>query len=331
MAVDDTIQVALAFRDYARYARYAGVVMTSIFSHTKSRVHVTLLHDSTLMDENRNRFEQTAERWGQSVSFVDVGEQVFQIFANPDERWPIFGRAALYRLLMPDLLNMPWAIYLDCDIVVNLDIAELWAVSKQKEAQNAFFAAARNPPVDRAKYNWLVRWNSKICGWAMPPVLLDRSKLFNSGVLLMNLARIREKRELAKEASDFFKRYAHFATLPDNNFLCAAFSNDGDVFWVDERFNRCLDFHNIDNAIVHMAGAQPWKVFRDTPRDDLFWKTLAESEWRGDLLEMLRKRPIETYRASEGIRLIRSRVSVYKDRFIAIIKALFHFLCRRRS
>jgi lipopolysaccharide biosynthesis glycosyltransferase len=329
MIADDTIQVALAFYDPCHdYARYAGVVVTSIFSHTKSRVHVTIVHDSTLTDENRRRFEQTAQRWEQSVSFVDVGAQALQIFADPEERWPIYGRGALYRLLIPSLLNVPWVIYLDCDILVNLDIAELWAASKLEEAQNAFLIASRSAS-GGTKYNWLIRWHSKIRGWGMPSVLHDRKRLFNSGVLLMNLSRIREKYDLKKEAARFFERYIHFADQADNEFLCFLFSGDGDVFWTDARFNRCGDFVNLDNAILHMARAQPWKVFRDTPRDDLFWKTLAESEWRDDLLEMLRKRPIETYRASEGIRLLFSRAAVYKKRFIAMLKALFHIAVYR--
>jgi lipopolysaccharide biosynthesis glycosyltransferase len=290
---------------------------------------VTLLHDSTLTEENRRRFERTAERWRQRISFIDVSGHVARIAKNPDKAASFYTQGALFRILIPELLTVPKVIYLDCDVVVNLDIAEFWAVSGQEEARSAFLIAARSPG-GGAKYNWLIRCHSKIRGWGLPPVLQDESRLFNSGVLLMNLSRIREEHDLTKEAFDFFERYGRFAAQPDNDFLCAVFSRAGDVFWTEERFNRGGDFYNVGNAIVHAAGAQPWNVFRDTPRDDLFWKTLAESEWGGDLLEMLRKRPIETYRASDGIRLLFARASVYKDRFIALIGMLFYCLCKRR-
>ncbi|MBQ8692167.1 MAG: hypothetical protein IJ520_03390, partial [Synergistaceae bacterium] len=36
---------------------------------------------------------------------------------------------ALYRLFMPEVLSgLDKVIYLDCDIVVNMDIAELWDI-----------------------------------------------------------------------------------------------------------------------------------------------------------------------------------------------------------
>ena len=34
----------------------------------------------------------------------------------------------LFRLLIPDLLECPKVIYFDCDVLVNLDIRELWDI-----------------------------------------------------------------------------------------------------------------------------------------------------------------------------------------------------------
>ncbi|GHT01851.1 hypothetical protein AGMMS50276_30800 [Synergistales bacterium] len=131
----DRIEVVLAVYDpKGDYSRWAGVVVTSIFQNTKSPVNVTILHDTTLTDDNRDRFNRTAKRFGQNVSFVDVSEQILRISTNPDSDAGHLSRGTLYRLLIPDLLNIPKVIYLDCDIVVNLDIAELWNIPMENHS-----------------------------------------------------------------------------------------------------------------------------------------------------------------------------------------------------
>jgi lipopolysaccharide biosynthesis glycosyltransferase len=239
--------------------------MTSIFSNTRSRVHVTILHDATLTADNRRRFERTAERWKQSVSFVDVEERMRSFGAQWDKWAGVFTRGTLFRLLIPELLPVPKVLYLDCDIVVNLDLAELWATP----LDNASLAAVKDPLIH-------TRGNEKMRSKIMGSVTEEH---FNSGVLLMNLQRIREKYDLLREARDFFARFAHVANCADQDYLNVLFLKD--VVFLEERFNRVGWKHThpaIDRSILHLTG-KPWKRPQKNDRDALFWKTFSESEW----------------------------------------------------
>ncbi|MDR1378907.1 MAG: glycosyltransferase family 8 protein [Synergistaceae bacterium] len=283
------------------YSRYAGVVMTSLFSNTQNKVHVTILHDATLTDDNRHRFEHTAERWQQSVSFIDVSERVFRISGNPDKITRILSRGTLYRLLIPELFNLPKAIYLDCDIVVNLDLSDLWATP----IDNFSLAAAKDQLFATSDR----RSHEKIRTWAMRYI---PENYFNAGVLLMNLQRIRRKYDLVRDGFDFFKRYAHVADFADQDFLNVLFA--GEVYFLEARFNRMLNYHDIRNSILHFAGGQqPWKIPPKIPGHFLYWKVFMESEWSdqfGDALaEVCRNKPIELYYSKECLKLLLYRIA----------------------
>jgi len=253
--------------------------MTSLFYNTRSKVNVTILHDSTLTADNKRRFERTANNMEQNVSFIDVSEHIFQIAEDPDRITPYLSRGALFRLLIPDLMNVPKVIYLDCDIIVNLDIAELWNISL--ETQNASLAVVK----DQAFSNFSRKLHEKIRNWAMPYI---PENYFNSGVLIMNLNRIRANHPaFISEVFRFTKRYSLFTGFIDQDFLNVFFRDD--VIFVDIRFNNLLEYHNIDNAVLHFAieSSKPWKRLANTPRDHLFWKILMESEWGEQFFEIL--------------------------------------------
>ncbi|GHT01852.1 hypothetical protein AGMMS50276_30810 [Synergistales bacterium] len=104
-------------------------------------------------------------------------------------------------------------------------------------------------------------------------------KYFNAGVLLMNLSRIRQEYDLAKEAFCFFKRYSYLCDLADNDFLCALFNRD--VLSIDGRFNRVDKSGDsaIDNAILHYACSKPWQSAQISLFNAFFWEVFYESEW----------------------------------------------------
>jgi lipopolysaccharide biosynthesis glycosyltransferase len=275
----NVIQIVLAVFDASgKYSKYAGVVMTSIFQRTQNLVCVTILHDETLTEDNRSRFIRTAEVFGQTVRFIDVSEAVLALGQDIDDIAREFTRGTLFRLLIPDVIDAPKVIYLDCDIAVNMDIAELWGVG----VDNLSLAVA-----DRNKYPGTreTTLHIKIRAWAMR---FDELKYFNSGVLLMNLDRMRKRKlNLVESARAFSMRYRLCADFLDQDFLNAFFQ--GDVLFIDRRFNRTDPSANIENAILHFTGYErawePHPVVRT--RDHLFWETLIQSEWRDQLIESI--------------------------------------------
>jgi lipopolysaccharide biosynthesis glycosyltransferase len=276
-AEKNTIQVALAVYDpTGKYSRHAGVAMTSLFSRTSNPVCVTILCDKTLSKDNRDRFQKTADAFKQEVRFIDVSHSISNIGPKLDEFARSFSRGTLFRLTIPDVLDVGKVIYLDCDVAVNLDIFELWNIDIEDLSLAAIFDAA----IIRARR----KLHSRVRAWAMR---YDGEKYFNAGVLLMNLDRIRrEKCNLIEEAIKFFTRYYRCAEFPDQDFLNVFFGND--VRHIDERFNRISDHHNIDNSILHLTGRQkPWVAPLCEPRDYLYWNTFARSEWQDQTVDAM--------------------------------------------
>ena len=64
----DKIHVVLAVYDpRGTYSRHAGVVLVSMFSNTKSSMCVHILHDKTLNEDNKSKFIEQAEKFGQEL------------------------------------------------------------------------------------------------------------------------------------------------------------------------------------------------------------------------------------------------------------------------
>ena len=93
------------------------------------------MHDNTLTQDNREKFICIAERYNQLVKFYNVEElcadwikKIYQGFPNSDKKRFTIG--AFYRLFVPFVLpeTIEKAIYLDGDIIVNIDLNELWQI-----------------------------------------------------------------------------------------------------------------------------------------------------------------------------------------------------------
>ena len=116
-----------------RYSKFVGTTMASIFDNTTAEVTIHILHDDSLTDDNREKFFRLAERYNRRVKFYNVDELCADDIAYLHEKLAEavkrrFGIGAFYRLLIRKLFDGDKIIYLDADIIVNLDIAELWRV-----------------------------------------------------------------------------------------------------------------------------------------------------------------------------------------------------------
>lgn len=267
---NSTIHVTLAVHDpKGTYAQHAGVVMTSMFENTQSPVCVHILHDKTLTEENRERFLLTAERYAQSVLFWDMSEYVEklapEVLALVDNT---FSAGTLYRLFVPEVLPLNKVIYLDSDIVVNLDIKELWKISLDDHC----LAGVLEPFLKNLKRSFSVEGTQcRLNG-------CDPSSYINAGVLVMNLDLVRKHCDMVRECIHWLNRHRHTAVLPDQDFLNAFFR--GRIKLIDTRFNCNPCGGDISNTILHAMGPiKPWKAYQGTAIEPLYWKTLLKTPW----------------------------------------------------
>ena len=181
------IHVCFALYDLARhYSKFTGTAMLSLFENTATphlspTIAVHLLHDNTLTEDNREKFIYLAGRYSQIVKFYNVVELCADRIEEINKFFPNVYKtrlsiAAIYRLFIPQVLSaeIEKAIYLDSDIIVNLDINELWRFELGDNVLGAISESSNG--VDEQNAFTLVADG-----------LINRGKYFNSGVLLMNL------------------------------------------------------------------------------------------------------------------------------------------------
>ncbi|MBR1417943.1 MAG: hypothetical protein IJ576_03150, partial [Synergistaceae bacterium] len=107
---------------------------------------------------------------------------------------------------------------------------------------------------------------------------------FNSGVLVMNLNKIRQGLDgsLFDLAVKWLTRHGHSSGLVDQDALNGIFR--GRVKFIDNKFNYFannskLNNDNIPECIVHYAGDKPWRVLLNSKIYMLYWQNFLKSEW----------------------------------------------------
>lgn len=231
-----------------RYAKFTGTAMMSVFENTNGKVTAHILHDNSLSADDREKFSYLAGQYDQRVKFYNVAElcadkldYIQQTFADASEsRYSI---AMFYRFLIPQIFpaNIEKIIYLDSDIIVNLDIKELWRIDLEDKP----LAAANESEIDAERlkltldFKYLIKQN-----------LVDYDDYFNSGVLLMNLNFLRNDEENINRGLQFLSENPQMI-WPDQDVLNYLYA--GNYVKLAEKFDVFVDVERSKSAEVRPA------------------------------------------------------------------------------
>lgn len=133
-----------------------------------------LVHNESLTVDNKNKIITIAQRFQQDIRFYPVH--------LPESYHALSGHVtirALFRLMLPNLVEASKIIYLDCDIVVTMDIFELWNLNLNGKP----IAAILDPGM--MTFPDLIKQRIQSTGVSV-------QNYFNSGVLVMDLDCLRE-------------------------------------------------------------------------------------------------------------------------------------------
>lgn len=274
------IHVALSMYDpTGSYARHIGVLSTSILCNTKRKICIHILHDSTLTDTNRIKLIQIAKIFNQKIDLVDVSQKIDHFKLDIDKISGSFTRGAIFRLFIPDLLpQLSKVIYLDTDIIVNMDIGELWDISL-----GAYPIAG---VLDMSSINREYGKKFSTTRIAAQASGFIPGQYINSGVLLIDLDKIRKHGSLANLAYKFFLK--HKNGLPDQDFLNMEFLHEIKI--IDRCFNdepkEAPVGTDLFGHIWHFGGfgGKPWKNCIDAEPEILYWQYLNKTPWKDELI-----------------------------------------------
>ena len=216
------------------------------------------MHDNTLTDDNREKFIQIAERYGQPLKFYNVEELCADRIAEivkylPQAKESIFSIAMFYRLFITDLL-LPQGIekvfYLDSDIIVNCDIAEFWKIDLGDKP----FGAIPNlfQMKDEQASNNRTNKVMPLCKEG----IVKPEDYLNAGVMLMNLPVLRKEEATILAGIKFISEHPQYIYF-DQDVLNYCFSTS--YLKLPTKFNRIMLFvrpegeWTIEKKIYHYA------------------------------------------------------------------------------
>ena len=272
----EKIHVALAVCDpKGNYTQHAAVTLASVFANTKSPVCTHILHDETLTEENRAKLKELAGNFGQEIEFIDVDPYLDTNKIDVSRLSADGFKGTVFRLLLPELFSEDKMIYLDCDIVVTMDIAELWDINLHTKAVGVV-RDVHSLEYLEGKKEWPKR-RGKI--WSM--LGIEPGEYFNAGVLLIDLRKLREEYDFLKEVETFYAKYGKCITFADQDCLNAIFAHD--KLLLDERFNRMRADNVTDKDLIgiiwHFSKIKPWAVYSRPKLDELYWKYLRKTPY----------------------------------------------------
>jgi len=257
------------------YIPYLNVMLTSLLrSNPSCRFDVYLLH-TAIRQEALGRTEKLLGRAGRLIPIQaeDVGLEN----APTTDRYP---REIYYRIFaakyLPDTLDR--VLYLDPDLIVNGSIEPLYHLSME----DYYFAAASHIGEFMHKVNEL-RLD-----------LEEDSPYINSGVMLMNLDRLRREQNF-EDVFRFIEAHRKKLILPDQDIISSLYGSriyalDSFRYNMTERLFRRhapferdlnLDWVRRNSVIIHYCGRnKPWKETYFGQLDVFYRETVAHMKER---------------------------------------------------
>ena len=253
------------------YAKFVGASLRSVLVNTREKVTAHILHDKTLGEENKRRLTEIADKNGGRIRFYDVALPA-DLF---DElKAAAVSPAAVYRLRLAEIIDkgVKRVVYLDADTIVNLDIKEI----ARFDMNGKSIAAVSDEEVAN---------NS----WPTVPLVVkgyvDRNKYFNSGVLVIDMERLRGRKDFFAECYGFWKNNRYFCRYLDQDILNFLFKDDraelppnfNEFVYTAERgalYGKA--YRPLKSAVYHYAGGQ-LDFDGESPQSRLFFGHFAKT------------------------------------------------------
>ena len=273
---DEYPQIHIALATDNNYIIPTTVALKSIFQHHPNvRISVYLCHvQNQLKKDFIDFFVQFAAKHNAHLHPIEISQE--QLANLPETR---HGKAALLRLCLPKLLpQLKKILYLDGDVIVQSDLTELYNTDL---GENYIAAVKDTLPIYHPQRVKSLGINEK--HW-----------YFNTGVLLLNLEKLRQI-NLVEDIKAYAQKHYHEIALPDQdvlNYIC-----QGHTCYIHPRYNmnyavekdvaqstwgkKEIQEAKESPAIIHFVGPiKPWSILCVHPKRKQWWKVLRQTPFQ---------------------------------------------------
>lgn len=256
-----------------KYVPFLAVALQSLIENSSEKNYylIKILYTS-ITEENQEKIKKY-EKENVNIEFVDLNYYINKI-KNKLYTRDYYSVTTYFRLFIPNLYpQYNKALYLDCDIVLLADVAELYNI----DMGDNLVAAAPDDVIQKIEV--FQEYVEKVVGVA------DYRNYFNAGVLLMNLDELRK--------FDFQEKFLYslekikFAVAQDQDYLnrlCKGRVKIISNVW--DKMPISNDTDTNDLKLIHYNLAfKPWH-FEDILYKEYFWKYVKKTEFFDEIIKI---------------------------------------------
>ena len=254
------------------------ITLRSIVDHSKktNRYDIYVVHTG-LSKESRQKVLKVTNKENFFIHFYNVSPKIQDLQLRLELR-DYYSISTYYRLFLPGLFPLiNKAIYLDSDIVVREDIANMYTIDMKDNLLGAV------PDGSVQIYEEFKTYVREI-------IEVEPEKYFNAGVLLMNFKALRNFK-FEKKAIDLLKKVS-FKVAQDQDVL--NYLTKDKVLFLDPKWNVMPlgDRHPNPSLIHYNLILKPWK-HENIMYEDHFWDVAEKVGLFSTLLGQLKAIPEE--------------------------------------
>lgn len=252
------------------YAPFLGVALQSLTENASPdyQYNIHILTEG-LSAQNVSRLSAYNSE-NVSVIFNDVAEGIKSMSERIHVR-DYYTKATYYRFLIADMFpSYDRGLYLDCDIVVNGDVSELFNCDLGNN-----LVAAMNEEV-MTNFDVYGTYAEKVLG-------VDRYVYFNAGVMVMNLKLIRRV-DIQARLIEVMDEYT-FTPAQDQDYLNVLCH--GNVLLLPQHWNKnsfpgCEDENDYAKIVHYKINWKPWH-YDGVGYEKDFWEYASRTEYYEDI------------------------------------------------
>lgn len=276
---ENEMHVVLSFNH--KYAVYAAVMIQSLYDNNPfCNIYVHVLQKD-LTEWDKSELEKQAAKSQNTISFYMVDSSILPQDVEVTKEWSI---EAYFRLFMLEILphKIDRVLYFDVDVIVNQPIYDFY-----------FMDMKEYDIVGCRDFSTVMKKNFQDKREELFSSMKDSGDFtyINSGVMLMNLSRLREK-VCAKDYLEVMEKQKGKLVAPDQDIINL-------LHWkciglVDEYrydfFNACLKGISVEEvkqyvSIIHYAGPKPWQVGDiDMHAHRIWWEYAVKTDMARELV-----------------------------------------------
>lgn len=253
--MNNSIPIFFAVDD--NYVPQLAVALRSLITNinNKDSYEIYVLIENLSNDNRKVILDMQEDRV--HITFVDVAEQLSSICSDLHVR-DYYTNTTYYRFFIPELFpQYSKGIYLDCDIVITTDIAEMYHKSLGNKLAGVITEEVISDIDVFAHYSEIV-------------LGISRYDYFNAGIMLMNLEKMR--RERLREAFVELLGKKTYTVAQDQdylNVLCHGRVRHLSLMW-NKTPMPCSDVTKTPKIVHYKINFKPWR-YDDIPYGELFW------------------------------------------------------------